>query len=69
MISPLRRPVPAKIQGRGVRDPEADVQAGLEEAGVGVAGEAVLGPAGRRIRPLVAGDLERAAVAVERVGG
>jgi hypothetical protein len=52
--------------GRGVGDPEPDVQAGLEEAGVGVADEAVLRPAGRRVRPLVAGDLPRVALPVER---
>src|SRR6266487_3716584 len=55
--------------GRGVGDPEPDVQAGLEEAGVGVPDEVVLGPAGRRVRPLVAGDLPRIALPVEGVGG
>ena len=55
--------------GRGVGDPEAHVQAGLEEAGVGIADEAVLRPAGRRVGPLVAGDLERIAPAVERIRG
>jgi hypothetical protein len=39
-----------------VGDPEADVQPGLEEAGVGVPDEVVLRPADRRVRPLAAGD-------------
>src|SRR4029077_1450536 len=45
------------------------VQAALEKAGVVIADEAVLRPAGRRVRPLVAGDLPRVALPVERVGG
>ena len=66
-----RRPVPqagaAVHPGRGVGHHQAGPQAGLQEAGVHLADEVTFRPVGGRRPPGVSGDLQPAALPVERV--